>query len=680
MKYLLSILLIVLAPCVLSSAEEITREQLMRENEALKRQLELLKQQPAVDQDAAAAEEAHGEEDKVLYQSTETTSSKEITVEDEQQSDAGKETYELAEEIVVTATRTEKSVKEVGSSVSVITEEDIKKSKKPLILDVLRQVPGIEVSRTQGIGGTTSIFMRGGNSSHTLVFVDGVEMNSPTTDYFNFANFTTDNIERIEILRGPQSTLYGSEAIGGVINIITKKGKGDTKVNLGTEYGMQETYRETFSVSGGKEHFDYAVGGSYLKIHGISNASSGTEDDGYENFTGSARFGFDFLDDGRIDTMLRGSHADFELDDFAWGVGAVDDDNEYQTTDEILFSTKISKTFFDMWTPSFLVSVNDTDLRGFDSANEYDEFGIYTRTWKAEHQSDFTLFDINTVTIGYEYEVEEGESEGKFDTTTRNNSIFFQEQIELFESLNLTAGLRYDKHSSFGTHYTYRTTGSYYIEEIGTRFHGSWGTGFKAPSFNELFYPNYGNHDIEEEESEGWDFGVEKEIIKDSLKIDITYFENDFEDLITSAVQPDGSYLATNVGEAESEGIEVGLSYIPFPFLAIQSTYTYTDTRDEDKGKQLPRRPRNRATLSVDAQPLDKLNVHFAGTMVRDRIDSDGSDMDDYWIADLVTRYNISALMTAYIRFENMFDYDYEEVTGYSSLPFTAYAGIDFTF
>lgn len=584
------------------------------------------------------------------------------------------------EATVITPTRTKQLLKNVGSSLSVVTQKDIENSKASLLLDVLRQVPGLEVTRTQGIGGTTSLFIRGASSAQTLVFVDGVQMNSPTTGAFNFANLTTDNIERVEVLRGPQSTLYGSEAIGGVINIITKKGAGDTKVILGTEYGMHDTYRETVNVSSGKERFDYSVGGSYLKTHGISAASSGSEEDGYENFTGSARLGWNFLDNGRVDTTIRGSHSDFEYDAFEYGIGPVDDPDRRQTTDEILFSTKVHKTFFDLWTPSFLVSVNDTELKGFDPTDESGEFRIPTRVWRLEHQSDFALFDIDTVTLGYEYEVQEGENVGKFDKTFWNNSVFFQNQIKLFESLHWTAGFRYDDYSTFGNNLTYRTTASYNIEEIGTRFHGAWGKGFRAPSLNELFFPFFGNPNLNPEESKGWDFGVEKEILKEKLTMDVTYFENDFTNLITAAIQSDGSFLAENVARAGSEGVETALTYRPLSRLSLIGTYTYTETSDRDKDQQLPRRPRNRATLGINTQPLEKLNINVTGVMVRDRIDSDGKEMDNYWTVNQVTRYDITKLMTAYIRFENLFDYDYEEVTGFGSLGFTAYGGLEFKF
>ena len=285
------------------------------------------------------------------------------------------------------------------------------------------------------------------------------------------------------------------------------------------------------------------------------------------------------------------------------------------------------------------------------------------------------------MTLGYEYEALEGENEGKFDKQTyRNNAVFLQNQIELFESLNWTVGLRYDDYSTFGNNVTYRTTASYNIEEIGTRFHGSWGKGFRAPSINELFFPFFGNPNLNPEESKGWDFGVEKEILKDKLTMDVTYFENDFTNLIAAAIQPDGSFLAENVNRAESQGVETSLTYKPFTKLSLTGTYTYTDTKDREKEQQLPRRPRNRATLGINAQPLEKLNINVTGIMVRDRIDSDGKEMDNYWTVDQVTRYDITRSMTAYVRFGNLFDYDYEEVTGFGTLGFTAYGGLEFKF
>lgn len=718
MKKIIFILLIFFANISYSHAEEKTKEELIRENEALKGELEALKQQlsassgdhpvtpiPTVSQETKEAKSVRESSTQVASPAVETVKNEILPSEGADDSAVKKEKIE---EIVVTATRTKQPIKNVGSSISVITREQIENSKAPMVLDLLRQVPGIEIARTQGIGGTTSIFMRGGSPSQTLVFIDGVEVKSATTLSFNFGNLTTDNIERIEILRGPQSTLYGSEAIGGVINIITKKGEGPTKVILSSEYGTQETYKEALNISGARENLDYSASVSYLKTHGI-DFSDGIEDereeDGYENFTGSVHIGRNFLDDGRVDTMLRVSRSDLEFDDFvSFAAGSVDDKDNRQKTDEIFFSARLEKTLFDIWKPSVLVSVYDVELNGtdfdFDSnaaakeaANagtlppgvnknlDSDSFRIPTRVWKAEHQSDINLFDFDTVTGGYEIEVQEGENEGGIaKQTIYNHAYYLQNQVELFESLNWTVGLREDRHSEFGNNLTYRTALSYNLEDLGVRFHGSWGKGFRAPSINELFFPNFGNPELSPEESKGWDFGIEKEIIKDRLILDVTYFENDFTDLIFFTILPDGSFRAINIGKAEAEGIESTLTYNPLNWLSLIGTFTHNDTTDRGEEDQLPRRPRRKATLTLNAQPLKRLNINLTGLMVRDRIDSDGTDMDNYWTTNLVTRYEFTKLISAFVRAENIFDYKYEEVTGFNSLGRTIYGGVDLNF
>ncbi|MDE2217368.1 MAG: TonB-dependent receptor [Planctomycetota bacterium] len=708
MKYVFVVLLIFYALAFCCHAEEKTKEELIRENEDIKRELMELRKQFSENHSVASYDQPTHLL-SLSQQEKDIGEVKNLPEKDAHDKDQSIETpkihnpeYDLksssqrlmlkdeiiqttllqdVEETVITPTKTKQPLKNTGSSISVITQKDIANSKAPLLLDVLRHVPGLEVTRTGVIGGTTSLFIRGASAAQTLVFVDGVRMNSPTAGAFDFANLTADNIERVEILRGPQSTLYGSEAMGGVVNIFTKKGGGDNKITLGTEYGMHDTYNETVNVSGGKEKFDYSVGASYLKTHGIPAARNGKIDNGYENFTGSSRFGWNFMGNGRVDTTLWGTHSDLGITAFKFGVGPVDAPGRHQTTDDILFSTRVNKTFFDVWTPSFLVSVNDTKLEGFDPTDKLAEFRIPTRVWRVEHQSDFSLFDMDTVTVGYEYEMREGENVGKFDRKTFwNNSIFLQNQIKLLDSLNWTVGLRDDNYSTFGTHLSYRTTLSYDFEEIGTRPHGSWGTGFRAPSLNELFFPFFGNPNLSPEKSKGWDIGVEKEILKDKLTMDITYFKNDFTNLIVAAIQPDGSFLAENVASAESQGVETGLTFKPITKLSLTGTYTYTDTTDKMKNQQLPRRPRNRATLGINTQPLEKLSVNVTGILVRDRIDSNGKEMDNYWTVNQMTRYDITRSMAAYVRFENLFDYHYEEVTGFNSLGFTAYGGLEFKF
>ena len=586
------------------------------------------------------------------------------------------------EEIVVTATMTKKLIKNVGSSITVIPRKQIENSKANLVSDVLRQTPGLEVRRFGGIGGTTDVHIRGGTSDQTLVFMDGVQLNDPLTGNFNFADLTTDNIERIEILRGPQSTLYGADAMSGVINIITKKGKGPPRVGLSSEYGTRKTYKETVNLSGGTEEFDYSGSVSYLKTHGISVASSGDERDGYTNFTGSMQVGRNFLEDGRVDTMLRLLHSDVDLDTSS----NTDDDNRRWKKDKVFFSTKAEKTLFDIWTPSILVSVNDTEGETLDLTGANSEGRTTTRLWRTLHQSNINLFDIDTLTFGFEYELQEGTNK-KVTTeiphkSTTNRAVFFQNQIRLFDSIDWTVGGRYDRNSSFGDHWTFRSTLSYNIEKIGTRVHGSWGEGFRAPDFFDLFSSTSGNPNIRPEESEGMDLGIEQQIIKDKLKLDFTYFGNSVTDLIATVKQPDGSSLKENVDRAELTGIESALTYNPFSALSIIGTYTYTDARDKEKHRQLRRIPRNRATLTMNAKPIEKLNVNLTGLMVRNRINSTttSENLEDYWLANLSLRYKLSKLMTANVRAENLFDRDYKEIRKFNSLGRSIYTGVDFKF
>ncbi len=715
MKILCFLLLILFAQGVCSYVNAQTNDELIRENAALKRELKALqKQLLSPKSDVSTEIQYEKENDGFIREPLPQVSTESVKKEYEDlfsyELPKEEEIDEEMEEIVVTATRTKKSIKDVGSSITVIGREQIENSKSQMVQDVLRQVPGIEVTRTQGLGGTTSIFMRGAESNHTLVFVDGVEVKSATTGGFNFANLTTDNIERVEVLRGPQSTLYGSDAIGGVINIFTKRGKGPTKVSINSEYGENETYKEVVNISGGKENMDFSTSVSYLKTHGIDfsdGVSDGSEEDGYENFTGSARIGHSFMGDGRVDTTLRVSRSDLELDDFvSFKAGSVDDVDRRQKTDEISFSAKVEKSFFDgLWSPSLLVSVYDLETNGSDAdfiseqaakdaAGEgllpiginrnlnSDTFRIETRVWKAEHQSDINLYDIATLTGGYELEVQDGESDGSIRRQSiYNHAYYFQSQIELFEGFNWTAGVREDRHSEFGNNLTYRTALSYNIENWGLRFHGSWGKGYRAPSINELFFPGFGNPDLNPEESKGWDFGFEKELIKDKLTLDVTYFKNNFTDFISFTILPDGTFGAKNIGKADSNGIESSLTYNPFNWLSIIGSFTQNDTTDHDaSSQQLPRRPRQKGTVTINAQPFDRLNINSSWLMVRDRIDSDGTTMDNYWTLNTVMSYRISKLMTAHLRSDNLFDYDYEEVNGSNSFGRTVYAGMDLTF
>jgi vitamin B12 transporter len=590
---------------------------------------------------------------------------------------AQQEEPEELPEIVVTASRLELSPERVGSSVTLVTGEQIQRSNVKSVGELLKDVSGLDLAQSGWMGKITTTFLRGGNSSHTLVLLDGVRINSPTTGAFNFADLTVENIERIEVIRGPQGILYGSEAIGGIISIFTKRGHGKPSISFKSEFGSFKTIKESIQLAGAQDKFDYSVAVSYTETDGISAASEqrgNREDDGYDNLTSSTRLGFNLLKDARIELSFRTISAETELDGYTWGVGPSDDPNYVQDTRSLFGSLCIRKPLYQWWTPSISVSAVDTQLEGSDPDTAFNNYLIETRRRRFENQNIFTVKRLTSI-LGLEYETQYGKNKGKFKEEVINRAIFLENRFELIQDqLFLTGGIRYDSHSTFGGHNTYRFTAAYLLKDLGVRFHGSYGTGFRAPSLNELFYPGFGNQDLDPEKSRGFDLGVQKRLFEQRLTLDLTYFQNDFDDLIS---YDPVTFTAQNIDRSEARGIEFDLSLTPKEGINIGVTYTYTDSEDKETGKQLPWRAKYKGAVQVDLNPLEGLTITTSWIMVRDRIDVDGSKMDDYARVDLTAGYELIEQVRIFGRIENIFDREYEDVRGYSSAGRSFFGGAE---
>ncbi|PIV21326.1 MAG: TonB-dependent receptor, partial [Deltaproteobacteria bacterium CG03_land_8_20_14_0_80_45_14] len=407
------------------------------------------------------------------------------------------------EKVVVTATRVETPVEEIASSITVISSKEIERKQKTTVLEVLRDIPGLDVVQTGGVGRLTSIFIRGANSEHTLVMIDGVEVNDPISPgrSYDFAHLTVDNIERIEVIRGPQSTLYGSEAIGGVVNIITKKGEGKPKFFLSAEGGSFTTFREATGISGGNKWVNYSFALSRFDTEGISAASKkdgNYERDGYENTSLSAKLGFKPMDNLGIDFILRYMDAKTELDNFA-GVGG-DDPNYVQKSNQFLFKTQVGLSLFDqVWSQKLGLALNDhnRDIKNKkDSQHPFDyEKGRFDgQLLKFDWQHHLKLHRTNALTFGLDLDREEGKSRYYWESiwgpgqsifpkkTADIKGYYIQDEIKLWDRFFATFGIRIDDHSRFGTETTYRIAPAYLIKETDTKIKGTFGTGFKAPS------------------------------------------------------------------------------------------------------------------------------------------------------------------------------------------------------
>ncbi len=596
--------------------------------------------------------------------------------------------YNLGE-VIVTATKTEQYQAEVGSSTTVITAEDLKKKGKRTVLGVLRDVPGVSVMQSGAFGGITSVYLRGSKSGHTLVMVDGIELNDPmkadrSFDY-GWGHLTTDNIERIEIVRGPQSTLYGSDAIGGVINIITKKGKGKSKWVVSFEGGSHNTFKETLGFSGSQDKLNYSLSLLRLDTDGISAAVDDSEKDGYENATLSTRLGYEIFENANLDFALRFTDAKYDSDDGAYQT----DPNKTGCWRNLAGKIALDQAINSVWDHKFSFSYSQTRRKYSDEPDSIDTTTDNTHNWfkgrlmKFEWQHNVSPVDWDTLTGGFEYEKERGFGDGRKASNRINRKVmdnqgyYLQNQLKLWENLFITPGLRVDDHELFGTETTYKISTAYIIPQTGTRLKANWGTGFKAPSLYQLYHPSYGNQDLNPEESKSYDFGFEQNAFNNKVTLGLTYFHNEFEDMID---YDSGSYK--NIAKAETKGLELEGWFKPIEILAIGVNYTYTKTKDKDTGKKLRRRPKNQVGLNLDWSFLKKGNLNLSASYVGHRCDNAANTrkVKPYAKIDLYASYDLSGTFQVFGRIENLFDKKYQQVRGYANPGASFYAGCKLTF
>mgnify|MGYP001581359448 CR=1 FL=1 len=588
-------------------------------------------------------------------------------------------------EVVITATKTETALKDVASSVTIIKEEDIDKKKAKTVAEVLKDVPGIDVVQTGGPGGLTSVFIRGGNSSHTLVLIDGVQVNSPTAGLFDFANLTTDNIERIEIVRGAQSTLYGSDAIGGVINIITKRGKGAPAVNLSVETGSFRSLRESIGVSGATQSSDYSVSVGRFDTDGFSEANEkngNTEKDGYKNTTISSRLGWNSGSSGRLELLVHYSDAEKDVDDFDFTTfSPIDDSNAVLKDRSLNLSTRYSRQISGWWKQNLQLSINidEQEETDPDPADIFNNFEIDTQRRLVEWQHQLYIGETAIITIGYEYEGQKGEVKDSFDRTITNSALYVQDQHQVSDAFSQAVGVRADYNNRFGNEITYKAEAAYRIKESGTRLRAAYGTGFHGPTLNDLYFPGFGNPDLKPETSESIEGGIEQTFLSDRLGLQATYFYNRFEDLI---IFDSTTFLPENIGEATSKGAEIGLQIRPFKAVILNTNYTLTDTENRENDKELPRRARKKANAMLSINPIASLNIDLELRYTGKRFDdtSNINELDPYTLVNIAGRFDVTKGVQVFTRVENLFDKEYEEVLGFGTAGFSAFGGVKIRF
>lgn len=580
--------------------------------------------------------------------------------------------------VVVTATQTEVPLRETAASVTLIDENTIEEKRLITVEEALREVPGLTVVQQGGPGATSSVFLRGTESNHTLVLIDGVPVNSPTTGAFDFADLTVENIERIEVIRGPQSTLYGSDALGGVIQIFTKKGEGPPSGFLSLEAGAYRTFREAAGLNGSTERVDYSLSASRFDTRGFSRANElagNREDDGYENTAFSARLGTDLSEKTRLEWTGRYTNSESELDGcdpdtFFCPVdvrGLILDHRQWVT------ALGLTTAVREGWDQHLRVGFNKDDTT-FDGS-EIDT----SRKW-LDWRHDLRLGRRNLLTVGYEYESQNGKFGDGVDETTVNHAGYAFNQLRLLP-LILNLGLRYDGNNRYGGETTYKIETAYLVEATATKLRAAYGTGFHGPTLNDLFFPGFGNPNLEPEKSESFETGIEQALWSERVQIAATYFQNRIEDLIVFVFDPTTFVGAPqNVAGAKITGWEFNISARPVERFALSASYTLMNTKDEETGDELVRRPRHQASGSLSIQPANPLRLVLQVRYVGKRFDVGNVEMDDYTVVNLSGTYALHRNVSLFARVENLFDREYEEVTGYGTAGFSGYGGVKVTF
>lgn len=627
---------------------------------------------------------------------------------------------------------------ESASSTTVITAADIEAQHRLTLPDALATVPGLNVVQTGGPGGQTSVFLRGTNSNHVKILIDGIDASDPSNPNgsFDFGQLLTGDIERIEILRGPQSGLYGSDAIGGVISITTKSGNGPPKITVSTEGGSFGTTNERASLSGSQADFNYVFNVQHFQS--ISTPVTPAYDlapgeprnnDFYDNWTYSTKLGAKITNDVALNVVSRytDSKLRFTGDDFvdffplsfAEPIQSTQIDHQFYGRGEVVWSpTADFKNFFGVnytnsWTWNFDPNA-DTGLTS--PAVLPPMINLGTRV-KYDYRGELQVAPGQLLVFGAEDQNEtlRTNSSSSFDafynetffTTNaerRNDAGWVELQNQITKQFYLVSNIRYDANEDFGDHMTFRVAPVYIVPQTDTKLKASYGTGFKAPSLEDLyvnFLPYFvANPNLKPEESTGWDAGFEQPIANGQFRFGSTYFRNDISNLIETVTTPTpGVESLGNIDQASAYGFENFAAWQVNSRVNLRADYTYTIAKADSTpgctsapcaGQELLRRPKNKASLTANWQATERLSVSttllYVGSwfdITRQAMAPDGFNeyvkAPGYTTVNLAANYALRDDVTLFGRIDNLFNKQYEDPLGFMRPGFGAYAGVRLT-
>src|SRR5437764_8171504 len=589
-----------------------------------------------------------------------------------------------AEAVVVSATRFDIPLDQSPSSVSVITSQDIEQKQIQRVSDALREVPGLSVVQTGTAGQLTSVFMRGLPSEDVQVLLDGIPINQGLSGAINFADFTTDDIDRIEGVRGPQSTIYGPRALAGVIQIFTKQGTGTPGAMVAAEGGSYDSFREWGQSDGKIGDFDYSISGSRF------DTENARPNNNYRNSAGIANLDWSPNDQLHIGSLFTYSVSDTGNPNTIFDPRPID----HFLTERWLIGPHIDWRPTDWWDHKFIFSydherqVNDPNEDGFVGATR----ALFERT-QIDYQNNLRPTSWLTLTSGFYYSRVDAGQERPFvlfgptfvSDLTEEVAGFIQTTLTPIENLIFVAGGRFDHFNQFGGVWTYRFAGSYKIEKTNTTLHSSVATGFSPPSSQDKIFGN--NFGLRPERDLGWDIGIRQELWNGRISFGPTYFHND----LSNVIGFNGLFQTLNLGAAETQGLEAELRVQPIPDLVFTASYTYLDaekTSSKDisqlQGARLPRRPRNELYVSGSYLWWKRLRTVVEAKWVnaREELNFGGPnfDIEDYSFVNIAAEYQVNPNLSLFGRIDNLTNEHYSEVFGFPALGRAAYGGVKVRF
>jgi vitamin B12 transporter len=602
--------------------------------------------------------------------------------------------------LVVSPTATVTPIEQVASSVTVITAKDIERDQRRTVPDALATVPGINVVQSGGPGGLTSVFMRGTNANHTKILIDGIDASDPSNParVFDLGQLLTADIQQIEVLRGPQSGLYGADAIGGVISIITKKGEGPPRATGMIEGGSFGTFNQTAALSGSQDRFNYAFNVAHFRstdtpVTPLELLPPGQKAIGnnYDNMTYSTKLGADVTENLTLNSVVRYTDATLRF------TGDTFDPVTFASFPAAAQSTQVVHQLFTR--EEAVWSVLDGRIKNY--------FGVnYTSHWNSNISpgdaaptittGDRLKYDWHTVTqlapyhtviVGAEHETETLHT-STVSAQNVNKAGYVELQSQFANRLFLVENVRQDDNDRFGEHPTYRLAPAVIVPFTETKFKASYGSGFKAPTLNQLFvnFPAFfffANPNLKPEESVGYDAGFEQPLFNDRVRFGSTYFHNDITNLIQSVSDPiTFSSTLVNIGRATTEGSESFVAATITDRVRIRADYTFTRAVDIDAGLELLRRPKEKWSANVIWNPIDPLTLSATVLHTGSFIDANRDFSvprllaPGYTVVNFAVNYVVTDQVKVFGRIDNAFNVHYQNPTGFLQPGLGVFGGV----